>query len=45
VLPTQGGWALLIRKGSTPEKPQREIYDILSLSGEVMKPVKTWDVL
>jgi transposase len=42
VLPTDDGSVLRIRKGSTPEPEHKEIYDLLSVPYEVMKPVKTW---
>jgi len=42
VLPTQNGTVLKIRKGSTPEPQHRDIYKVLHIPSEVMKPVKTW---
>jgi transposase len=42
VLPTHNGMVLRIRKGGTPEPEQKEIYEILRIPSEVMKPVKTW---
>ena len=42
VLPTQNGSVLKIRKGSTPEPQHRDIYRILQIPSEVMRPVKTW---
>ena len=42
VLPTQNGVVLRIRKGSTPEPQHRDIYKVLGIPSEVMKPVKTW---
>ena len=42
VLPTDKGTVLYIRKGSTPEKVHREIYDTLEISYEVMKPKRIW---
>ena len=45
VLPTEGGRVLRIRKGSTPEPQHREIYEVLGIPDEVMKPVKTWSDL
>lgn len=42
VLPTQSGRILRIRKGATPNPEQREIYNVLRIPLEVMKPVKTW---
>jgi transposase len=41
VLPTQNGMVLRIRKGSTPEPLHRDIYRILQIPSEVMRPVKT----
>lgn len=42
VLPTAEGRLLQIRKGTTPEKQHRLIYDTLDIPHEVMAPVKTW---
>ena len=42
VLPTRSGPVLRIRKGTTPESVQREIYETLQVPFEVMSPVKTW---
>ena len=42
VLPATNGQTLRIRKGSTPEAIHREIYRILQVPHEVMKPVRTW---
>ena len=42
VLPTVDGDVLRIRKGTTPDREQKEIYKILRVPLEVMKPVKTW---
>ena len=42
VLPTRNGMVLKIRKGSTPEPEHREIYRVLGIPSEVMRPVKTW---
>jgi transposase len=44
VLPTDDGSVLRIRKGSTPEPEHKEIYDLLSIPHEIMKPVKTWTI-
>jgi len=41
VLPTANGEIIRIRKGTTPEPQQKEIYDLLGIPTEVMKPVKT----
>jgi Transposase DDE domain len=42
VLPTDGGKALRIRKGTTPEPEQLELYRLLNIPAEVMQPIKTW---
>jgi transposase len=42
VLPTIDGRVLKLRKASTPDDVHREIYRLLQISPEVMKPVKTW---
>jgi transposase len=42
VLPTKDGRVLKIRKGTSPEAIHREIYSMLNIPVEVMKPVKTW---
>jgi len=42
VLPTVEGTVLRIRKGTTPDRDQKEIYKTLKVPLEVMKPVKTW---
>ncbi len=42
VLPAIDGRILKIRKASTPEDVHREIYRVLRIPHEVMKPVKTW---
>lgn len=42
VLPTDKRMVLRIRKASRPEPLHREIYKILRIPSEVMKPVKTW---
>ena len=42
VLPTDDGSVLRIRKGSTPEEPHKELYGLLKVPMEVMKPKKTW---
>lgn len=42
VLPTAEGMVLRIRKASTPEPLQRQIYKTLKITSEVMKPVRTW---
>ena len=42
VLPAADGRVLRIRKGTTPERDHRDIYRVLAIPDEVMKPVKTW---
>ncbi len=42
VLPAIDGRILKIRKASTPEDVHREIYRVLQIPAEVMRPVKTW---
>lgn len=42
VLPTDGGQVLSIRKGTTPEPEQLELYRLLNIAVEVMQPIRTW---
>ncbi len=42
VLPTIEGRILKIRKASTPADEHREIYRVLQIPHDIMKPVKTW---
>jgi hypothetical protein len=42
VLPATNGQLLKIRKASTPEPAHREIYRMLQIPHEVMRPVRTW---
>ena len=42
VLPTTAGPILRIRKGSTPEPHQRELYRLLGVPDEIIPPRKTW---
>jgi transposase len=42
VLPTDGGKVLRIRKGTTPEPDQLELYRMLNIPAEIMQPIKTW---
>jgi transposase len=42
ILPTLDGRVLKIRKASTPDDEHREIYRVLQIPNEIMKPVKTW---
>ena len=42
VFPTKSGKILRIRKGTTPEKEHKQIYQVLAIPEEVMKTVKAW---
>ncbi len=42
VLPATDGRTLRIRKSATPDAIHRELYRILPMPSEVMRPVKTW---
>lgn len=42
VLPTDSGAELHLRKASTPETQHREIYRLLDVPEQVIKPRKTW---
>jgi len=42
VLPTNSGAILKIRKGSTPEAKQVELYQQLGVPTELIRPKKTW---
>jgi transposase len=42
VLPTDGAKVLRIRKGTTPEPDQLELYHLLNIPAEIMQPIKTW---
>ena len=42
VLPTDRGEILRIRKGATPDPEVRELYQLLKVSPNLMKPIKTW---
>jgi transposase len=42
VLPATDGRTLRIRKSSTPDAIHRELYRILQMPAEIMRPVKTW---
>jgi transposase len=42
VLPSTDGRTLRIRRSSTPDAIHRELYRILQMPHEVMKPVQTW---
>jgi transposase len=42
ILPALDGRILKIRKGSSPDEVHQEIYRVLQIPHEIMKPVKTW---
>jgi transposase len=42
ILPTDGGKHLRIRKGMTPEPEHLELYRLLGVTPEIMRPIKTW---
>src|SRR5919106_756411 len=42
ILPAIDGRILKIRKASTPDDVHRDLYRVLQISPEIMKPVKTW---
>jgi hypothetical protein len=42
VLPTNSGAVLKIRKGSTPEPEQAELYRLLGVPAELIRPTKIW---
>ena len=42
LLPALDGRILKIRRASTPDEIHREIYRVLQIPPEIMKPVKTW---
>ena len=42
VLPTDNGAILKIRKGSTPEAEQVELYRLLEVPTELIRPKRTW---
>jgi len=42
VLPAIDGRILRLRKASTPDDIHREIYRVLQIPHDIMKPVKTW---
>jgi transposase len=41
-LPASNGEVLSIRRAAIPEEIHREIYKVLAIPEEIMKPVKTW---
>ena len=42
VLPTDGGKVLRIRKATTPEREQKELYRLLNVPEEIIRPRRTW---
>jgi hypothetical protein len=42
LLPALDGRILKIRKASTPDPIHRDIYRVLQIPPEIIKPVKTW---
>ena len=42
VLPTDGGMVLRIRQATTPETVQRDLYQKLHISSEIVRPRRTW---
>jgi transposase len=42
VLPTDDGAVLRIRKGMVPEPQHRELYDLLGVTDQIIRPIKTW---
>jgi hypothetical protein len=42
VWPTDGGRVLRIRKGTTLEPEQLELYRLSNIPAEVIHPIKTW---
>jgi hypothetical protein len=42
VLPTDGGRVLRIRKATTPEPQHAELYRLLNVPSEIIRPRRTW---
>jgi transposase len=42
VLPTEGGRVLRIRQGTTPEREHQELYRLLKVPEEIIRPRRTW---
>lgn len=42
VMPTTDGRVVRLRHTATPDKLHRQSYDTLGISGEVIRPIKTW---
>jgi transposase len=45
VLPASNKRVLRIRKASTPEPHHTELYRLLGVPGEIIRPTKTWSIL
>jgi hypothetical protein len=43
VLPTATGLTVRIRKGTTPEREQREIHGTLQIPSQITPAVRTWN--
>lgn len=43
VLPTDGGRVLRIRKATTPERQHAELYRLLNVPSEIIRPRRTWN--
>lgn len=44
VLPMEDGSELRIRRGSVPEPQHKQLYDLLDVPHQIMKPKKTWSI-
>jgi hypothetical protein len=42
VLPTDTGFVLRIRKASTPEPQHKQLYELLGVPTEIIRPKKMW---
>ncbi len=42
VLPAATGDVPRIRRGTTPEPRHLELYELLGIGSEAMKPIKSW---
>lgn len=43
VLPAENGQVLRIRKGTVPEPEHKELYELLQVPEEIIRPRKTWE--
>jgi transposase len=43
VLPAENGQVLRIRKGTVPEPEHKEVYELLQVPKEIIRPRKTWE--